>query len=287
MFAMSAVAAVPALAETSNIKEYEVFRECPIGSPPIAPGYDETQACVWARSNNTSYFQAGKVTVHLVKPITLLGGFEEEEATEALQFIGAQHNNNTLKPVQQPGPSLTEGVNPGLLPPTELVRYEKFVSEEKTKVNVAIELAGPATDITLNEGNLLGAEGTALGLPVEIHLSNGFLGKHCYVGSHSAPINIALTTGTTSPPPPNVPITGSVGTFEVNKEGTILTIANNSLVNNSYAAPGVNGCGVNGEADAAVNAALGLPSPAGTNAAVITGTLKQAGSARVAEHLKW
>jgi hypothetical protein len=78
----------------------------------------------------------------------------------------------------------------------------------------------------------------AVQLPVKVHLENPFLGSSCYIGSNSSPIVINLTTGTTSPPPPNTPIKGSKGTIEVAGEGAIDIFRKNSLVNNSFAARG-------------------------------------------------
>ncbi len=99
------------------------------------------------------------------------------------------------------------------------------------------ELAGPAKAVGVHLNNLVEAEGTALELPVKIKLDNPFLGSKCFVGSNSHPIVIDLTTGTTSPPPPNTPISGKVGEVKFEDEFTIVHITNNSLVNNSFAAP--------------------------------------------------
>ena len=112
-----------------------------------------------------------------------------------------------------------------------------------TGVNATTELAAPAKAIGVNSINLLTASGTALSLPVKVHFENPLFGSSCYVGSNSAPIVIGLTTGTTSPPPPNSPITGSVGTPNALREGNILKMNKNSLVNNSFAAPEATGCG--------------------------------------------
>ena len=46
-----------------------------------------------------------------------------------------------------------------------------------------------------------------------------------------------------------------------------------TLVNASFASPGVEGCGVGGGADAAIDSALGYPSPSGQNLTILNGTL--------------
>jgi hypothetical protein len=89
---------------------------------------------------------------------------------------------------------------------------------------------------------------------------------------------IEFTTGTTAPPPPNKPITGSPGAIAFNGAETILTISNNSLVNNSFAAPKAEGCGgvFSFLIDPIVNSKLGLPSSAGSNTAILKGKLQVA-----------
>ena len=280
--ALGALRAASSALARGSLREWLPFTECPLHH--LSPeGYEELAGCVWARSSSDSEFHAGNVTVHLTKPITLEGGFEEENGVET--FVGAEHGE-TLAKVAQPGPSLTEVVEPELLSLSERAHFEKDVAGGRTKVTATVELAGPASEITLSESNLLNEEGTALGLPVQVKLSNPFLGKSCYVGSYANPIDIELTSGTTEPPPPNEPIKGHAGNTESNEEGDIITIFDDSLVNNSYAAPGATGCGEGGAADAALNAKLGLPSPAGYNDSIIDGTLKQAGAGAVRRHIE-
>ena len=56
--------------------------------------------------------------------------------------------------------------------------------------------------------NWLFEEGTALGLPVKIKLSNTLLGSSCYVGSNTEPIQIDLTTGASGALAYNLPVAG-------------------------------------------------------------------------------
>ncbi len=213
-------------------------------------------------------------------------GFKENEETGHLTVIEGEQGNSVSK-VAEPAPDLTEDINAELLPEAEKARYEKYLEEGKsTKATATIELARPAEEMTLNEAALLQeTTETALGFPVMIHLKNGFVGNHCYVGSTQNPINVDFITGETSPPPPNTPIHGKLGTIKVIGGGQILQVLNDHLVNNSYASPGVQGCGKNGGANAAMNSALGLPSPAGTNSTELVGELNQAGAEAVREHL--
>lgn len=100
------------------------------------------------------------------------------------------------------------------------------------------------------------------------------LGSTCYIGSFSEPINLQLTTGTTSPPPPNEPISGQFPEVDIDLEKEIVELKNGTYVDNAFAAPGASGCklvlfgfipiSING----LVNEFSELPSPAGTNETV-------------------
>lgn len=270
-----------------NIKEMrKYFSNCPLNFK--FEGFNELSACIWARSAGTeevpgetgpelahSEFQAGKIAVALSRPILLQGGDREEGGVQ--EFVGPEDGVPTLKPVVQPSVILSEVINPGELPPEEQRRFQQKRNE---RVGVTVELAGSPGSIVLNEEALLKAtEETALGLPTKVKLSSGFLGPECYVGSNSSPIVIDLVTGTSGS------LKGVVGAVRENKQGNILTISGDKLVNNTYAAPGVEGCGRGGAADGALDHGLGLPSPAGANRAVIVGTLRQAGATTVNELL--
>ncbi len=266
--------------------EFTKFNQCQVSG--FGDGLPAS-ACVYGEAGPESFFQAGNVTVHFVKPVVLRGGFAENEETGELHWIGAL-NGQTVSKEAEPAPSLTEGVDAELLPEAEKTRYEEYLAAGKsTKVTATVELAAPASTIELNEANLLQEEGTSFGFPVEIHLSNKFLGPYCYVGSFTEPINVPFTTGATNPEPPNTSIHGRLGEITVIGGGQILKVGSAArptrLVNNEYAAPGVHGCGLNGHANQAINAALGLPSPAGSNATELIGELFQAGSEPVREHL--
>ena len=93
----------------------------------------------------------------------------------------------------------------------------------------------PSTD-AIGEVKLLTGEGTALRLPLKVHLENPFLGSSCYVGSSSSPIIWNLTDGTTKPPLPNKAITGSGGEGELLEGAKILKLNNNVLVDNAWRA---------------------------------------------------
>ncbi len=261
--------------------EYAVFADCPVTT---------AQICIEANTESGEFI-VGKKTVPIEKTITLQGGLNETGGT-GLVFVAAKDGNTLTKvPQKVPGGlaglvNCTEIKGSGLLEKAERASCEAIFENGATGVTATTELAGPASSIQINLANLLEATGTALQLPVKVHLENPLLGSACYVGSNSSPIVLPLTTGTTSPPLPNKPITGNVGTLTFNEEGTILTVLKNSLVNNSFAAPATNGCGGIFEflIGPIVNSSLGVPSTAGHNTAILNGTLHQAGSEIVQEH---
>jgi hypothetical protein len=257
--------------------EFAIFAQCPLTTP-------ELSGCILAKTESGG-FTLGKQSVPIKNAITLQGGFIEKEGK--FTFVGAK-NGETLSKTPQPVPGGLAGlVNcPEISNIIERIACEVTFENGLTGVNATTELAGPASSIGLNEENLLSEEGTALSLPIKVKLENPLLGSECYIGSNAKPIVIPFTTGTTSPPLPNKPIKGSAGTLESNKTGTILTISKNSLVNNSFAAPGVTGCGgiFSILLDPIINAKIGIPATAGHNTAILNGTLKQAGAETVKEN---
>jgi hypothetical protein len=129
------------------------------------------------------------------------------------------------------------------------------------------ELAGPPSGIHISVG-----EGT-ITLPIKVRLTNVLLGMNCHIGTDSNPVRLHLTTGTTSPPPPNRSISGHFGTVRITEEG-VLEIIGNLNVENSFAIPGSSSCGLGlGLINALVNAKLKLPSAAGNNTIEVTNNL--------------
>jgi hypothetical protein len=248
--------------------EFAQFSDCPLSHSPLF-------ACLFSESNG-GYFTMGQKTVPIKTPVVLQGGLESinEETGDAV-FVGAE-SGNTLSKTPQPVPGgLTGIVAPSWWPSILRDLFNETINNGFTGVTATVELAGPASGVKVNYINLGLGSGTALGLPAKIKLSNPFLGSNCYLGSNSKPINLTFTTGTTSPPPPNTPITGSPGEFEVPTFG-LVRFKGGRLVNNSFPAPGASGCGglFSFLVDPFVNSIVGVPSPAGTNTAILEGKIE-------------
>jgi hypothetical protein len=116
-----------------------------------------------------------------------------------------------------------------------------------------------------------------LGLPSKVKLDNAILGNNCYVGSNSKPVQIDFTTGESGA------LKGSVGEITFNEEFTLITISGGQLVNGTFAAPGVSGCGgiFSFFIDPLVDSILGTPSPSGKNSAILEGVLQDGNAAAV------
>ena len=274
--AMLIVASPASAVEHHPTGEYAPFADCPLSNPG-------TEACLLGKTESGE-FVIGKERVPIVNTVTLQGG--THETTGETAFIGAEDGNTLSK-----SPQKVPGGLAGLIRCNEIsdlierIACEVAFENGVTGVTATTELAAPASAIKINANNLLSEVGVALSLPVKVHLENPLLGGSCYIGSNAHPIVIDLTTGSTSPPPPNASIKGSVGEVEVNEAITILTLRNNVLVNNSFAAPGVQGCGglFAFLLDPIIDAKLGLPAAAGHNTAILKGTLKEANAPAVKE----
>jgi hypothetical protein len=153
------------------------------------------------------------------------------------------------------------------------------MGSSSSAVSASFELAGattPSTDLDptattvfFNDTNAVFQSGTILNLPVKIQLHNPLLGPSCTLGSNSNPIMLSLQDGTTSPPPPNQPISGVAGGLSILDGGNVLGLTGSTFVDNSFGVPGASGCGIGGSLDRAINSKENVPSRPGRNAAVL------------------
>jgi len=268
--------ASPALATEHHPKGvFAPFADCPLSNPNIT-------FCIVA-STTSGEFTVGKKTVPINKTITLQGGTIRNEKTGELEFVAAE-DGNTLSKTALNVPGGLFGIKaPESWSKEAKEAFEEMVNKGLTGVTETTELAKPASAIKLNTNNLISEEGVALQLPVKVKLSNVLLGSSCYVGSETNPIILNLTTGTTSPPEPNKPITGSAGEVSILEGGALVVLSGGSLVDNAFAAPEATGCGgfFSKLVDPLVDSIFGVPAAAGHNTAILTGKLEQAVAAAV------
>lgn len=242
------VAAAPESATARSLpSSLAEFAHCPINVKGVA-------TCLFSSTTNTT-FQIGSTIVTSTSPTTLSLGLRY---TKTGQPIAVTPNDGTqalqAPPIPLPG-GLTgiPGVDGGPL-----------------AVTVTPQLVG-LPDVNL--ANLLGARGAGLTMPLDVLISTptGALGPDCTIGDAADPITLNLTTGTTDPPGPNTPITGSVGTVSSTNKG-LITDTGVELVDNAFAVPGTDNCGPDGTLDTVLDLDKGLPSAAGSNSAVLAGS---------------
>jgi hypothetical protein len=265
-----AVASPALAAEHHPTGNFAPFKYCPLGNAAV------TQ-CIIAETSSGE-FTVGKKTVPITKTITLQGGTIPIKESSEVTFVAAE-GAETLSKTPQTVPGGLFGIKaPTTWPKEAQEKFNKMIDEGLTGVTETTELARPASAIKLDTTNLITETGVALQLPVKVKLNNVFLGSSCYVGSESNPIILNLTTGETSPPPPNKPIHGAAGELEILEEGALLRLLGGSLVDNAFSAPGANGCGgvLAPIVDPLVDAVFGVPAAAGENTAILKGKLEDA-----------
>lgn len=274
---IAAMASVTALAFASvasaHTGQFSRFNQCPSKTAGV-------QKCVQSVTNGGAVV-LGKKTVPIVNPVTLQGGLghgveNEKEETSYEPFFAAS-NGETLSKTPQPVP----GGLTGLVNCKEISNFllklgcESVFENGLTGVNATLELAKPASSIVVNEEHLAFEFGTAIQLPVRVHLENPLLGSTCYIGSSSSPLLWNLSTGKTTPPAGTEAIRGSAGALEFIEGGQIAEFAGAKLVDNGWSAPEATGCGgwpAEYVLDPIINASVGVPSAAGKNVARLEST---------------
>jgi len=201
--------------------------------------------CVYSRTTSGE-FLIGKGAVPITKTVTIQGGLTPPVIVPAA-------DGETL--------SKTALTVPGGLVGIEL-------PGNFSEVSATAEIAG--------QGSL----GNTVALPLKVKLDNPLLGSGCYIGSEAEPLSLSLTYGTTTPPPPNKPISGKATI--TTKDGGAIKAITGTLVDNAFAAPGASGCTLLPlVGDLAVNNKEGLPAAAGTNTAIMSGVTEEVSAALV------
>jgi hypothetical protein len=256
------VAATPTSATAASLpSSLAKFAHCPINEPKVT-------LCLYSKTTSTT-FEIGSTDVTTTSPTTLSVGVtfnRSGQATLVLPDDGSQALQSPATPI--PGGLLgIPGVDGGVL-----------------QVTATPQLVGLPT---LNLANLLSKKGAGLTLPVDVLVSNTLidaLGSDCTIGDSANPITLNLTTGTTSPPPPNTPITGNAGTLSSKSDGE-LQIRGMKLVDNAFAVPGADNCGPLGVLDEILDIDKGLPSAAGSNTAILGGSSYTAPASLIRKYL--
>jgi len=266
----------PALAAGHHPKgDYAPFAGCPLSDA-------QTGVCIFAQTESGE-LQIGSRTIPLARTMTLQGGVHEDEASGEQRFIPSE-GGETLSRTPQliPGTPFTV-MAPKSLPVFVQEIFDEFINQKPANLTATTELAGPASSIGIDTQDLIEAKGIGLSLPVKVKLSNPLLGESCYIGSDAHPISIPLTTGSTKRSSSHKAATGKPGHAQFKDEYNLVTIKEDSLLNDSFTAPSAEGCGgiLSFLIDPAVNAELGVPLAAGHNRAILNVTLRDANASAV------
>ncbi|WP_433797270.1 hypothetical protein [Actinoplanes sp. CA-252034] len=254
-------AATPARAAAPG-GAYAGLDECPLTSAVMMDPTNLQVGCVRSVTNGGS-ITIGSTTVEFANPITVQFGVYWPAGGPVREFPDGSVAN-VYSTVLAPG-GKTLVARPLEVTVPGIINFLPGV----TSVFAQVELAGPITDfIPLATG----VDTPVFVLPIKLKLKNALFGNRCYIGSDASPIRFQPTSGTTSPPAPNGPVTGDPGTLDIvadpNGYQTLgVGITGATLLDNAYAVPKATGCGlIPGSLDPLINLAFGLPSAAGRNA---------------------
>ncbi len=268
-----------AYAEPKGI--FKKYSDCPTEAPGVA-------LCTYGETTSGE-LAIGSEKVPINKTIILQGGAVPTGGENFNEYflIPAKDGNSLSKTELNVPGGLSGLVNceeikgSGLFEAIERASCKAIFENSLTGVTMTTELvANTSNPGILNLAAMVEESGTAITLPVRTHLKNSLLGESCYIGSEAHPIELHLTTGTTSPPEPNKPIKGKLGSpkTEIEKEYESTSIKENSLVDNSFSVPVAEGCGgfFSFLLDPIIDSKLGLESKSGHNTAILNGTLNTA-----------
>ena len=274
--------ASPAMAEPKGI--FKVFKECPTEIPGLVQcTYDQTTEGEFDIGSTKVPITGSKQTIVLQGGNIPTGNPENEAEYFALPAKNGESLSKTELNV--PG-GLSDFIDCTKITEPLLRAACKFFFEGSALgVTATSELvANEKNPVIVNEFNAGREEGTALTLPLRVHLKNPLLGNACYIGSEAHPLELHLTTGATSlksPPKGWKSIHGALGTVkgETEKELSLLRLVGNKLVDNdSWGAPGAEGCGeflgIKGVLDFVLDLKVGIPNSPGENTAILQGEQK-------------
>jgi hypothetical protein len=237
------------------------FANCPVNVAAVA-------TCLYSSTTSTT-FEIGSTTITSSAPTTLSLGLSYTKSGQPVVVL-PDNGTQALQSPAVPVPGGLTGI--GSLGGGDLA------------VTATPQLVGLPT---VSLANLLGGNGPGLTLPIDVLISTptGLLGSDCTLGDTSDPVALNLTTGTTDPPSPNAPISGAPGTTSGTPRG-LITVSGMKLVDNSFAVPGAENCGTNGLLDSIVDLQKGLPSAAGSNTAILSGSSYTAPAKLIRKKLK-
>lgn len=207
--------------------DLQKFANCPIQNPDVS-------ACYYIETSSASLTAGTFPTMTTTDPMILQFGI--------IPNLNGQTSTTTVAPAN--GAPVLQA--PTIEVPGGLLHLPWDVSGALAAYITPTIVGLP--DLTI--GNLNGVNGPVMTLDLKARVHNPFtdvlsgLGDGCFIGSDSSPIHLALTTGTTNPPPPNQPISGVPGTFDFSHIADgVLAITGTTVVDNTWGLPSASGCG--------------------------------------------
>lgn len=247
---------------------YAPFTDCPLLNPLMqesSPG--NATGCI-AGDATTGSITIGNITTQVTNPVTVQFGVWDPENATPNQFTGGVLPPSGGLAAQLVGaPDLIPG---GLLQAlgcaTSTDPTVDHLCSEATRrggkfldVYAQAQSAGPITNFDL----------VSWTQPLMFHLINPLLGSSCYIGSYDNPVvvNPSLSGNLVIETDPNP---------TAHPDTDVLEITDGAATDNTFAAPGVQGCGPGGSAnitvDEAIDTADALPAASGTNSLTLSGT---------------
>jgi hypothetical protein len=238
------------------------FTRCPVDSPTLlaADGVSADPACI-ASSSPSGSIKLGNSTATTGRTDLQLGAVIAD-ADASFSLVSPAGGGIVADPVAIPGGLL------GLMCPSDIPAVSLLCATitdgSANRVTATVVPAGEPSNFNLGAGLTTGVP--IVTLPVRIKLANPLLAPGCTIGTDSDPI-VLRPENTTTPS-----ITLGLGDLDgtPNEMGALVNITGVSTQgDDSFAAPGATGCGLAGLVDLAINAKVGLPSPAGNNSLVL------------------
>lgn len=257
LFAVSAMAAVPALAKKTKYSDetWEQYKNCPYNNPAV----EFCVAGITSGGKSGGFFQLGQVEVPLSKPVTLQGGAVEPGCEGCALEIVPATNGETVESAELPVRKGLKLITPVIEEQDEWPQalresLHEAIKNKEAGLYVKIEEAGNTlyeNPHGLNTQNLIEEEGNAFELPLKVKLTGPWLSKlgdgPCTVGNEEHPIMQDLTSADG----------GDAGHVRFNHAFTAIEVDGSRLVNFGWQvepAAGATGCG--GEYETYVNEAI-------------------------------
>jgi NHL repeat len=223
------------------------FSRCPVDDPAMLAS-DGISTIVFCLGSNSTH---GSITIGTLTTTTvgtnLQVGMLLDQSTSEFTVVGSPTGALVADPAQIPNTPVGT-------------------------VTAVTQSAGLPSNFNLFAGIQTGVP--IITIPIKIHLENPALGPSCFIGSDQDPILLN---------PANTDLSNAIsigGFFSFDPTGVPdLVGADGSLLitggvqgDDTFAVPGAQGCGPNGDGslDAVVNTVVGLPSPAGSNHLVLS-----------------